>query len=152
MTFEFLLIIMLVLFEKSTKNYWGFHGGIIEIWINWSIPLSIWILTNSLALWNPKVHCSQDISTPCYPILGKGFLIILITYLFQFPNYVNLQSNFRSTRWALLHQFSLKKLVYPSFISHPCNMPYPAQSTWLKRYYIRIPTDIMKLKYGYYTN
>ena len=30
-----------------------------------------YIVNYSLALWNPKIHCRQDISTPCHPILGN---------------------------------------------------------------------------------
>ena len=62
-----------------------------------------------MALWNPKVHCCQDISTPCYLILGNCFPNTLIIHLLQIPNDIILSPNFRPTTWALPHLVFLEE-------------------------------------------
>ena len=87
----------------STTNYINIMKPFLEINKMASIKKTIYgcfILTNSLALWNLNVHCCQDISMPCYPILGKCFPVTLIVYLLQIPNYVIFQLNFWPTTWA----------------------------------------------------
>ena len=48
----------------------------VNVVINLPMPLAnILPLTNSLTLWNPKVHCRQDMNKSYHPIPGKSFPI-----------------------------------------------------------------------------